>query len=130
MIVVADKTLSTYYPHYDERNHRNDSGFSKTYRDFIQEMQSNDQAKKDSLKYFIRGMFRKAYGVSFSDSSSIISQIKRTVPFYSTKVEKNYKGKGYISKMVNSRNRINKKIIFLHVSNTEEICDLMHSFLD
>lgn len=40
------------------------------------------------------------------------------------------KGKGYISKMVNSRNRINEKIIFLHVSNTEEICDLMHSFLD
>ena len=37
---------------------------------------------------------------------------------------------GYISKMVNSRNRINEKIIFLHVSNTEEICDLMHSFLD
>ena len=40
------------------------------------------------------------------------------------------KEKGYISKMVNSRNRINEKIIFLHVSNTEEICDLMHSFLD
>lgn len=37
---------------------------------------------------------------------------------------------GYISKMVNSRNRINEKIIFLHVRNTEEICDLMHSFLD
>ena len=37
---------------------------------------------------------------------------------------------GYISKMVNSRNRINEKVIFLHVSNTEEICDLMHSFLD
>ena len=37
---------------------------------------------------------------------------------------------GYISKMVNSINRINEKIIFLHVSNTEEICDLMHSFLD
>ena len=40
------------------------------------------------------------------------------------------KTNGYISKMVNSRNRINEKIIFLHVSNTEEICDLMHSFLD
>ena len=40
------------------------------------------------------------------------------------------KKEGYISKMVNSRNRINEKIIFLHVSNTEEICDLMHSFLD
>lgn len=37
---------------------------------------------------------------------------------------------GYISKMLNSRNRVNKKIIFLHVNNTEEICDLMHSFLD
>ena len=38
--------------------------------------------------------------------------------------------KGYISKTVNSRNRINEKIIFLHVNNTEEICDLMHSFFD
>lgn len=103
LIVVADKTLSTYYPYYDERNHRNDSGFSKTYRDFIQEMQSNDQAKKDSLKYFIRGMFRKAYGVSFSDSSSIISQIKRTVPFYSTKVEKNYKGKYFEATKLNQK---------------------------
>ena len=103
LIVVADKTLSTYYPHYDERNHRNDSGFSKTYKDFIQEMLSNDQAKKDSLKYFIRGMFRKAYGVSFSDSSSIISQIKRTVPFYSTKVEKNYKGKYFKATKLNQK---------------------------
>ena len=42
----------------------------------------------------------------------------------------NNKKIGYISKMVNSRNRINEKIIFLHVSNTEEICDLVHSFLD
>lgn len=103
LIVVADKTLSTYYPHYDERNHRNDSGFSKTYKGFIQEMLSNDQAKKDSLKYFIRGMFRKAYGVSFSDSSSIISQIKRTVPFYSTKVEKNYKGKYFKATKLNQK---------------------------
>ena len=38
--------------------------------------------------------------------------------------------KGYISKMVNSRNRINEKITTLHVNNTEEICNLMHSFLD
>lgn len=103
LIVVADKTLSTYYPHYDERNHRNDSGFSKTYKDFIQEMLSNDQAKKDSLKYFIRGMFRKAYGVSFSDSSSIISQIKRTAPFYSTKVEKNYKGNYFEATKLNQK---------------------------
>ena len=48
----------------------------------------------------------------------------------SLNLEKNNIDKGYISKMVNSRNRINEKIIFLHVSNTEEICDLMHSFLD
>ena len=103
LIVVADKTLSTYYPHYDERNRRNNSGFSKTYKEFIQEMLSNDQAKKDSLKYFIRGMFRKAYGVSFSDSSSIISQIKRIVPFYSTKVEKNYKGKYFKATKLNQK---------------------------
>lgn len=46
------------------------------------------------------------------------------------KTKEKIKDIGYISKMVNSRNRINEKIIFLHVSNTEEICDLMHSFLD
>ena len=45
-------------------------------------------------------------------------------------LDTNIQKEGYISKMVNSRNRINEKIIFLHVSNTEEICDLMHSFLD
>lgn len=28
---------------------------------------------------------------------------------------------GCISKMVNSRNKINEKIIFLHVNNTKEI---------
>ena len=55
------------------------------------------------MKYFIRGMFRKAYGVSFSDSSSIISQIKRTVPFYSTKVEKNYKGKYFEATKLNQK---------------------------
>lgn len=49
----------------------------------------------------------------------------------SSKIHKNadHKTKGYISKMVNSRNRINKKIIFLHVNNTEEICNLMHSLI-
>ena len=62
--------------------------------------------------------------------------IKTTVMLLlkNTKVKAKYKDdlkkKGYISKTVNSRNRINEKIIFLHVNNTEEICDLMHSFLD
>ena len=45
-------------------------------------------------------------------------------------LEQFHKLLGYISKTVNSRNRINEKIIFLHVNNTEEICDLMHSFFD
>ena len=45
-------------------------------------------------------------------------------------LEQFHKLLGYISKMVNSRNRINKKIIFLHVNNTKEVCNLMHSFLD
>ena len=49
------------------------------------------------------GMVRKAYGVSFSDSSSIISQIKRIVPFYSTKVEKNYKGKYFKATKLNQK---------------------------
>ena len=56
-----------------------------------------------------------------NDNKNPAKQHVNTIPLYLL---------GYISKMVNSRNRINEKIIFLHVNNTEEVCNLMHSFLD
>ena len=91
LLIVADKTLSQYYPNYDRRR-PGEGGMNKTYSDFIQQMLSDDKAKKNALQYFIYGMFRQAYGLSYADSESIISQIKRMTPFYSNKVEKNYKG--------------------------------------
>lgn len=93
LLIVADKTLSTYYPNYDRRNHKEYPTKGSSYSQFIKDMVSKDKEKSISLKFFIQGMFEKAYGVPWNSSSSIITQIKNTVPFYSTKVEKNYKGK-------------------------------------
>ena len=103
----------------------------------------------DTLSVSINGA-TLAYGkfitavINFLIMAFVLFMIVKTINKISSmlheeKVEENEKKKsdelialekGYISKMVNSRNRINEKIIFLHVSNTEEICDLMHSFLD
>ncbi len=93
LLIVADKTLSSYYPNYDLRKHKESPTKGKSYSDFIKEMVSTDKDTTRSLKYFIRGMFEKAYGTSCESPFSIITEIKNTVPFYSTKVEKNYKGK-------------------------------------
>ena len=69
------------------------------------------------------------FGFTFSTSLGMLALNIPVALFCSKSISKRFTF-GYISKMVNSRNRINEKIIFLHVSNTEEICDLVHSFLD
>ena len=90
ILIVADKTLSTYYPHYDERKHGEEK--FKSYHQFIKDMLSNDEKTKTDLISFIQYMFYKAYEVSWNSPLSIISEIKETVPYYSNKVEKNYMG--------------------------------------
>lgn len=93
LLIVADKTLSAYYPNYDRRDNNEIPTKGKNYSQFIKDMISNDDEKTKTLEYFIKGMFSKAYGIAWNNPSSIITQIKNIVPFYSTKVEKNYKGK-------------------------------------
>ena len=78
--------------------------------------------------YFLNATMAVDYFFMLSVFGIYLSS-KRPEKSWKSKIEF-AKNKGYISKMVNSRNRINEKIIFLHVNNTEEICDLMHSFLD
>ena len=90
ILIVADKTLSTYYPHYDERKHCDAK--LNSYHQFIKDMLSNDKKTQNDLMEFIRYMFYKAYEMSWNSPLSIISEIKDTVPYYSNKVEKNYMG--------------------------------------
>lgn len=101
ILIVADKTLSTYYPHYDQREHKKEDTRFKTYLNFIQDMHSNDEKTKNDLNDFIHYMFWKAYKVSWNSPNSIITEIKETVPYYSTKVEKNYKGKYFEATILN-----------------------------
>ena len=90
LLLVADKTLSTYYPHYDER--KMPAGSKNSYHELIQKMQSHDPEVKKSLYKFFRTAFYYAYGKEYKDSTSIVEKIKNTVPFYSTKVDKSYNG--------------------------------------
>ena len=122
LLVVADKTLSTYYPHYDERKiltKENDT--FKTYNEFIKQMVSDDKDKKDDLKPFILGAFRKAYGISYASKDSIVSQIKRITPYYSTKAEKNHTGKFFDVTIYPQNTPTNPVLTILGVNNDKHV---------
>ncbi|MGN1406024.1 MAG: type II CRISPR RNA-guided endonuclease Cas9, partial [Erysipelotrichaceae bacterium] len=92
MLCVTDACLSSYFPHYDER------GDFEAYSNFIKETirneeNNNDNTKeKDKNRNTISCAYYKAYGHNFRRENSLINQIKNTVPLYSHKVEKNWKG--------------------------------------
>ena len=93
LLIVADKTLSHYYPHYDERRTGGQNHSMNTYHAFVQSMISDDKKKQADLVTFIRKAFFYAYGKNYNSPGSMIDQIRRLVPYYSTKVEKNTSGK-------------------------------------
>ena len=92
LLIVADKTLSHYYPHYDERKTVSKNDSMNTYHTFIQSMMSEDKKKQADLVTFIRKAFFYAYGKNYNSPGSIMEQIRKIVPFYSTKAEKNPTG--------------------------------------
>ncbi len=91
-VAMADKLLSTYYPNYDRR------GDFKAYQNFISGIVSHDQGvdekkkKEDQTKRTILSAYYRAYGQDHKLAGSLLSQVKETVPLYSHKVEKNWKG--------------------------------------
>ncbi len=100
LLVIADRTLSKLYPGYDMRKASKETGKAfATYQDFIRVMldskKNSEGAKEDrnKLNAFINYAYYKTFDESASLPGSLLSQIKKTVPFYSVKVEKNYKGK-------------------------------------
>ena len=100
ILLIADKTLSAMYPHYDERKSSKGKNSSfKSYEDFMKDMNdahgNDDKAREKAkeLNTFIRNAYYKAFGEDYKSPNSFLSQVKATVPFYSKKVEKNYKGK-------------------------------------
>ena len=125
LLIVADKTLSTYYPNYDSRNINNNKKVSsdkyKTYQQLIKDMLSADKKDK-GFDEFLRTMFYKAYGISWNNDYSIISQIKKIVPFYSNKVEKNYMGKFFDATILKQKEYDENAVLsILEVNNDKHI---------
>ena len=91
VVAIADMVLSTYYPNYDER------GNNKYYQEFLKRMKETqdpdrDKSENQKLYNFIRYAYNKRFGNFPNDNDSLVSQVKATVPLYSVKAEKNYKG--------------------------------------
>lgn len=92
MLCVTDACLSAYFPHYDER------GDFASYSNFIKETILNEEnnsdntKEKDKNRNTISYAYYKAYGHNYKRENSLINQIKNTVPLYSHKVEKNWRG--------------------------------------
>lgn len=109
LLIVADKTLSHYYPHYDERSTGGQNYSMNTYHAFVQSLMSDDKKKQADLVTFIRKAFFYAYGKNYNSPDSMIDQIRRLVPYYSTKVEKNSTGKFFDATILKQDNKKNKQ---------------------
>lgn len=92
MLCVTDACLSAYFPYYDER------GNFEAYSSFIKETIQNEESNKDTTKEIdknrntISYAYYKAYNQSYKFPNSLINQIRNTVPLYSHKVERNWRG--------------------------------------
>ena len=91
IVAIADMVLSTYYPNYDER------GNNKYYQEFLKRMMESqgpdsDKSENQKLYGFIKYAYFKRFGNYPNDNDSLVSQVRATVPLYSVKAEKNYKG--------------------------------------
>lgn len=92
MLCVADACLWAYFPGYDAK------GNFEEYKKFLKDVIYNEKDNKDSdqerdkNRNTIISAYYKAYKQTYRCSDSLISQIKGTVPLYSHKVEKNWRG--------------------------------------
>ena len=111
LLCVADRTLSSYYPYYDKRTHKESKNSDpfESYNGFIKSMGSNDEDKKDELNKFIRYAYQIAFGESWNKEGSIINQIKDYVPYYSIKAERNYSGEYFNAKRHGKKEIYNDK---------------------
>lgn len=91
-ICLTDRTLSTYFPNYDQR------GNFEAYERFLKEIIDAEQANGDTArnrnktKNMILYAYSVAYGQRHNQDGSLLDQIKSMTPLFSLKTEKNYRG--------------------------------------
>ena len=130
-ICIADKCLSEYYPHYDERNNvsskrAKNAGF-ETYSSFVNMLENQDGYNNidsySKLKTFIYCAFRNAYHqdiYKLGVEAPLIQSIKSTTPLISWKVEKNYNGKLFDATLGKPKNEDDKSVLTILGVNNEK----------
>lgn len=130
-ICIADKCLSTYYPHYDQRSNSRSkaakfAGFEE-YSDFVKELNDkNNKHENDSyqkLRRLVIYAFKKAYGqdvYNLGKEAPLIEEIKSRTPLISWKVEKNYDGKLFDATLRSPKNIKDSSILSIIGVNNDK----------
>ena len=124
LLVIADKSLSTYYPNYDSYRTSKDGNSDpfRSYQGFIEAMgNQGDADARDKLNAFIYYAYKKAFNESYKSQTSVLSQVKSTVPYYSVKVEKNYTGQFFDVNPIKNKKGDKKDVLtLLGVNNSKK----------
>lgn len=126
LLLVADKTLSKMFPNYDSRKPSERKEAFRSYRDFMKQMNDAkvNSEEREALNKFIQYAYFRAFDESPELSTSYISQVKRTTPYYSLKVNKNYKGKFFdatIYSQDSAKNQQGNVLSLLGINNEKRV---------
>ena len=115
LLIVAEKTLSKYYPDYGKGKIKPELYFS-----FVNKIKGENSDEEN--KKFIRIMYERTFNEKWYEHDSFIGQIKHQVPFYSIKVEKNWKGKFFDATIYKQEKRNENSVLsILGVNNDKRV---------
>ena len=117
LLIVAEKTLSTYYPSYGKGKIN-----PELYFGFVTKIKGESSDEENTK--FIRIMYEKTFNEKWYEHDSFVGQIKNQVPFYSIKAEKNWKGKFFDATIYKQEKRNEKSVLsILGVNNDKRVFD-------
>ncbi len=117
LLIVAEKTLSKYYPSYGKGKIN-----PELYFDFVNKIKSDSSMEEN--KKFVRFMYEKAFEEKWHEHNSFVGQIKHQVPYYSIKVEKNWTGKFFDATIYKQEKRKDDAVLsILGVNNDKRVFD-------
>lgn len=100
MLIVADKLFSLYKPQYrfgvmyKKTKEKNENDAMENFYNTVARDPKKEYTHKEDYerKQFIYNVYNKVFGQKWSEEDSFINQIKKTVPYYSRKVNRNWDG--------------------------------------
>ncbi len=117
LLIVAEKTLSKYYPSYGKGRIN-----QHLYFDFVNKIKADSSMEKN--KNFIRMMYEKTFNEKWDEYNSFIGQIRNQIPYFSIKPEKNWTGKFFDATIYKQEKRKENAVLsILGVNNDKRVFD-------